>query len=230
LLIDDSFPITSDLGLIQANVDSVATTIASWSIELGIRRTRHCAFSLADAFKKLEPLSAEMRRMAIVPTKAGWSAVFQSGISGSDPSSLMPVLSGRLRADAMRVCATPPSAKYVATIWENYVGSLQGHSGVAPHGRTICAANDGGRWKFFSSGEPFDFENGESYAKTRVRDRFTKEMLASYLAHRSLYPFDDSFYDVSLDRPAIIFERVSRWNVHPPEFSLTDVLEGHPWR
>ncbi len=230
MLIADAFPITSDLGLIQANVDSVATAIASWGAELGIQRTSHCAFTLADVLKKLEPLSAEMRRLAIVPTKAGWSAVFQSGISGSDPSSLMPVLSGRLRADAMRVCATSTNAKYAATIWENYVGSLPGHGGVAPHGRTICAANDGGRWKFFSSGELFDFEDEGSYAKARVRDRFTKEILARYLAHRSLHPFEDSFYNVSVDRPAIIMERVSRWSVSPPEFSLTDVVDGRPWR
>ena len=230
LLIDESFPITSDFGLIRANVDSVARAIASWSVELGIPRTCHCVFSWEDALNGLEPLSTEMRRLAIVPTKAGWSAVFQSGIAGSDPASLMPVLSGRLRTDAMRVCATPGSAKYAAIIWENYVGSLSELSGVAAHGRTICAANDGGRWNFFCSGEPFDFENSESYAKTRIKDRFTKEMLGGYLERFGLHPFDDSFYDVSVDRPAIIFERISRWDVRPPEFSLADVVEGRPWR
>jgi hypothetical protein len=197
---------------------------------MGIARTSHRVYSLADAFESMEPLSAEMRRLAIVPTKSGWSAVFFSGIAGSDPASLMPVLAGRLLADAMRVCATPARSKYPATIWENYVGNLSEHEGVASYGRTICAANDGGRWKFYCSGEPFDFEESESYVKPKIKERFTKEMLARYLAHRGLYPFDDAFYDVSLERPAVILERVSRWNVRPREFSFADVVDGLPWR
>ena len=229
--IAEAFPVTKDLGLIDASVDSVATTVVRWSATFGQRRKSRRVDSLEDALKSMEPLSADMRRMAIVPTQAGWSAVFQSGINGSDPGSLMPVLAGRLRTSAMRVCSSPPSVKYPATIWENYLGTATPENEtVAPHGRTICAANDGGRWRFLSSGAPYDFENIENYLKPRVGDRFTRELLATYLARFSLYPFDDAFYDVTSARPAIIVETVRRWREPRfPEFSYAEVLAGLPW-
>ena len=54
--------------------------------------------------------------------------------------------------------------------------------------------NDGGRWIFETSGEPYDFEQIERYAAKRKRDRFTHEMLAEYLAHFGISAFDESFY------------------------------------
>jgi hypothetical protein len=60
--------------------------------------------------------------------------------------------------------------------------------------RAIYAANDGGRWVFGHSGEPFPFEKLEQYQAHRVWDRFTFEMLKDYLRHLGLAPFEEDFY------------------------------------
>jgi len=60
--------------------------------------------------------------------------------------------------------------------------------------RALGASNDGGRWVFDQSGEPFAFEQVERYQERRVRDRFTFEMLKDYLRHLGLSPFEEDFY------------------------------------
>ncbi len=67
------------------------------------------------------------------------------------------------------------------THWLNYV-------------RTLYAMNDGGRWAFGQSGEPFPFEKQEQYQARRVRDRFTFDMLEEYLRQLGLSPFEEDFY------------------------------------
>ena len=60
--------------------------------------------------------------------------------------------------------------------------------------RSICAMNDGGRWFFDTYGEPYCFENTEAYGARRKRDRFTHEMLDSYLRHLGIGAYDEAFY------------------------------------
>ena len=223
-------PVTRDLGLIDAKVDDVVGALEQWDRSIGWpHRRREVGASLAAAFDALPPLSAEKRRKLLVATAKGWTAYFQSGIDGSDPFPAMSYLAQRMGVLAMRVCCTPLAAKFPAVIWEVYAPEPLG--GCAPLGyrRSIASANDGGRWRFEQSGEPFPFERTNRYDAPRKRDRFSPDLLAEYLQHFGLRPFEDDFYIVTPSRPAALLEQQRPW-VHPaPEFTLAEVIAGRPW-
>ncbi len=63
--------------------------------------------------------------------------------------------------------------QYRATILEYYANGIER--------RHVFVANDGGKWKFGESGEPFPFENTEVYKVRSIKDRFTNAMLLEYL-------------------------------------------------
>lgn len=62
----------------------------------------------------------------------------------------------------------------------------------------------------------------------RKRDRFDKALLARYLEHLGLRPFDDVFYDVSALNRGILLEENDRWP-NMPEYSLDEVRSEVPW-
>ncbi len=231
MVVERWHPVTHDMGLIQAPVDQVVAALRGWHSSLGMTYIRRdVVTSLADAFDALPPLSAEMRRRLFVATTAGWTACFQSGISGSDPFPATNHLSTELlHVLGMRVCSTPSVAQWPATIWEVYAPVELG--GIPPlcYRRSVEAANDGGRWVFEMSGEPFPFEQLDQYRLPRTRDRFTRELLREYLAEFDLDPFSDSFYRVSPDSPAVVLDSTTRWPEPAPEYTLHEVVAGVPW-
>ena len=229
MLVDEWSPVTSDFGLIEASVETTSAAYVEWRTAIGERpSTRTCA-SLRETLEELPPLSIEMRRSAIAPTESGWSAFFQSGILGSDPFPVMSELARRLGVRAMRICSAPATARWPATIWEVYAPPSLGGREPLGYLRSICAANDGGRWIFEESGTPFSFERPEVYAAPRKRDRFTRDLLIDYLSHLGLRPFDDAFYSVTSLTPAVIVEKHHRWPDPPREFTLEEVRRGFPW-
>jgi hypothetical protein len=58
---------------------------------------------------------------------------------------------------------------------------------------------------------------------------FARKLFEEYLAHFELYPFDDEFYVVSSETPAILFQQISQvWRAE--EYSLAEVKSGKPWK
>jgi hypothetical protein len=231
MVIEEWPPVTQDFGIIRAPVELVVERLEAWHAGVGTRyRTQSCADTLQACFEALLPLTHAKTRRLFVATRAGWTACFQNGIDGSDPFPAMSYLARTLGVEAMRVCRTPPGARWPATIWEVYVPEHQG--GVAPLGyrRALAASNDGGRWCFTNSGPLFPFEEPARYGARRVRDRFTGEMLAEYLAVGfDLRPFDDADYLISFERPGIVLHQTT--NVHRlPEYTLAEVRAGRPWQ
>ncbi|XXF78223.1 hypothetical protein P2318_00255 [Myxococcaceae bacterium GXIMD 01537] len=90
--------------------------------------------------------------------------------------------------------------------------------------RALEAVNDGGRWVFECSGEPFPFEQLERYKARRVRDRFTFDMLKQYLHHLGLAPFDEHFY-LPPGEPAWLVEKTGPLYPNHQDFSLAQVRE-----
>jgi len=231
VLIDHWHPVTSDLGLVNAPIDVCSNAFISWHDSIGQRYTRRHASSLERCLELLPPLSNEKRRIAFLPTAAkNWTALLQSGISGSDPFPVTSMLAARLlKVSGMRVCVSPGGKEDPAVIWEIYSSPEQEGDSLGFR-RTIAVAKDGDRWAFDQSGEPFAFERLDRYTLARKRDRFTREMLIAYLAEFGLAPFSDSFYTASEVTPAVVLERIGRWTNPPPEFTLEQVLAGIPWR
>ena len=59
--------------------------------------------------------------------------------------------------------------------------------------RTISVTNDEG-WHFDINGEPQPFEDHTAYTRTRVRDRFTSQMLAEYCLALGIDVFNAAAY------------------------------------
>jgi hypothetical protein len=229
-LFDHWSPVTHDFGLIHASVEVVSARYLEWQRGLGRRFhvTSQAEFSHSLGF--LPPLSAEKRRCIFVPTSAGWTGFFQSGIQGSDPAPAMSHLTHLLGVDSMRVCCTPQQPVHPACIWEVYAPASRG--GVPPllYRRSISATAEDGRWSFEQSGSAFPFEDRAAYSARRKRDRFTPALLTRYLAHLGLRPFEADFFAPSNASPSILLERVDRWTDPPREFTLEEVRAGAPWR
>ena len=221
-------PVTKDHGLIELPVEAVAAALTSWHESLGISyRREEIAESLLSAFDHLLPLTIAKTKRLFVATTAGWTAVFQNGIDGSDPFPAMSTLAARLGVRAMRVCHT--DSPYPATIWEVYAPRSLG--GIPPlhYRRSLAAARDGDRWTFHSSGEPYGFEDTIAYERKRIATRFTKDMLSKYLEIGfALRPFEESFYVVSPSSPAIVLHQITGLYA-AREYTLEQVKAGEPW-
>jgi hypothetical protein len=228
-IVDEWSPVTKDMGLIEAPPARVADEYLNWHRSLGRQFYVQSVASFLASLERLPPLSAEKRRALFVPTNSAWTAFFQSGIDGSDHFPAMSFLAGRLGVRAMRVCRSPPNAVWTGVVWEVYAPPDQG--GVLPllYRRSVAAVNDGGRWTFDQSGSPFPFEHLERYDLRRKRDRFDGELLEQYLGEFGLKPFEDGFYAPSEQNPAILVERVTRWENPPKEYSVAEVVAGIPW-
>jgi hypothetical protein len=136
----------------------------------------------------------------------------------------MSLFAVRLGVLAMRVCSTPAEKLYPANIWEVYAPQHLGGD-TSNTRRSIAVANDGSKWTFDQSGEPYGFEDLAGYSAFRKRDRFTREMLERYLAAFDLYPFDEQFYVVDAAAPAIVLEHPAH-SSEPPDFTLEQVIRG----
>ena len=168
-------PVTQEVGFIQADAETVAPWLREGMVGWVLRPADWA--SLADAATVMAP-SPLMTRNAIVPVD-GWSLLFRNGPRGNDVGVIPSVAARELRCRALRaVCTRDGEAKYPARILEVF-----GPDGQPPllTRRSIAAATDGGRWVFETSGEPFDFERLDQYARRRKSERFPPKLLYEYL-------------------------------------------------
>jgi hypothetical protein len=203
--------------------------LVDWHVGIGTKYERAEYDSLSAALKALLPLTNAKTRRLYVPTSTPWTACFQNGIQGSDPFPAMSFLAGKLGVLAMRICHAPQDG-FPAIVWEVYAPESLG--GVPPLGyrRSIAVVNDGGRWVFEHSGEPFVFEDLSAYRAKRKRDRFTTGMLSNYLRTGfKLDVFNEGIYGVSRTAPAIVLRQITNL-YQSPEYTLDEVKAGVPWR
>lgn len=131
--------------------------------------------SLDDAVELLRP-GAPLNRYLCVPV-GHWSALLTNGPHGTDVGLLPSHAARELGCRALRVVAHDLKP-YPARILEVY-----GPSGTPPllTERSIGAANDGGRWVFETSGDPYPFEDLAAYLRPIKATRFTVSMVLDYL-------------------------------------------------
>jgi hypothetical protein len=142
---------------------------------------------LADAVHDLAPTAALTTR-AFVPLDV-WTLLLTNGPLGTDVGMLPSHAARSLGCVGNRaVWADGSHHQYPAVILEVY--SVDGEGPLRVR-RTIAAANDGGRWVFEQTGEPYGFEHTEYYAARRKADRFPPDLLHEYLRELGV-PLDAS--------------------------------------
>ena len=204
LLLEDRWaPVTSEMGFLELGAEQAARAFATWQEGLMTPRgitveVLPVSGSLEQVLSRLLPLtSGETQRELFIPTRSAWTAYVENGWTGTDAASSMSVMARRLSIRCLRVVAVPHTlrgdqGRYGAVMLDVFGPEQPGK--INNYVRALGASNDGGRWVFDQSGEPFAFEQVERYQARRVRDRFTFEMLKDYLRHLGLAPFEEDFY------------------------------------
>lgn len=202
MLLDDRLrPITDTAGLFERELSACVSEYVAWmqpNLASGggiLHETTLPAARLDGHLARLAPLvRGGSTRTLFVAAPAGWTACFTNGWRGTDVSSVVPMLSARLRCNALRVSCSPdirsgPSRRFGARIVEFHRGNQ------APE-RVISVANDGGKWVEYLGGVPLAQEDCGWFKAARVRDRFTLQQ------HREL-----------VDRLLPGFWEIARWPI-----------------
>jgi len=119
----------------------------------------------------------------------------------------MKVLSKYLNADAMRIVASDQLYEKQTRRVKQYGATILEYYSSGETRRTIACVNDGGRWIFEASGNPFEFENVAIYDARPAKDRFNKEILLEYLAGLGVGRVNDSFCVPRVNEAAYLIER-----------------------
>lgn len=197
-------PMTSTIVFFESQSVRAADAFIAWQEPIQQRRgvnfvRRHLRGTLESILRNLLPLTTvEARRFLFVPAKNGWTAFFDNGHRGTNPSSYVSKI---LNCRAVRMTLVPHSFKTSskgeggrsgATVFALFdPGSGQPYDLV----RSVSVINDGGEWAFDCHGETQAFEHSAAYSAKRIRDRFTPQLLAEYLSALGIFAFDENFYE-----------------------------------
>jgi hypothetical protein len=220
LLFNDRLaPITTSMGFIEEECSRVANKFMEWCKEIKkfdhfTRRitSRAASGDLDQMLQSLLPLKmVQATRFIFMPTTGGWTAFFDNGYRGTDPTAIshLPEL---LHSRSVWVVAEPHTLRREGTTLHGRQGALlmevYGHEKMEWLNliRKIRLENNMGKWQFDTSGEPFPFEETERYQATRRIDRFDFDMLKRYLKALGLSPFEEDFYLPSYDRRGVLVE------------------------
>ncbi|MCA0175947.1 MAG: hypothetical protein LCH73_06620 [Proteobacteria bacterium] len=180
-------------GLVRAPCKTVVEEFCNWQQAIlkpyGFELRREpMEGTLAGVLEALIPRTAPITTRYLFWPLGSWTLYFDNSIGGTDASPPK-VLSARMQVDAIRAVAAieqiEPNGrvkKYGATMFEYYIAGV-------PR-RAVFAADDGGKWKFHQSGEPFAFEEHDCYSARPIKARFTPPMLFRYLRQLSV-PLED---------------------------------------
>lgn len=232
LLLEDRWaPVTSEMGFLETSAEHAARFFAAW--HGGLQAARGIAVKVRPVFGTLEqalrallPLNGpETQRDLFIPTRSAWTAYVDNAWTGTDAASPMAYMARTLGCRGLRVVAVPHTlrknqgGRYGAVMLDMFGPEQPGN--ILNYVRALEVANDGGRWVFEQSGEPFPFEQVERYQERRVRDRFTFEMLKDYLRHLGLSPFEEDFY-LPEGAPAWLVEKTGTFTPNQRDYTLEE--------
>ena len=194
-------PLTFNWGFLEAPVDAVNAAYVRWQKKiLQSVKVSTIDLPLADALRLLEPLDTGSQRVLLLSTKGRWTACFDNGARGGNPSTFVGELSQQMKCRGV-TCGSVPN-----TLTKADVGKLGTWGAVkftlfAPEERdylnierSVSVINDVRGWTFNSVGKVQDFEQIDRYGARKIADRFTSEMLEDYCRALGINLFDENFY------------------------------------
>jgi len=205
LLSERLAPITTSMGFLGTDLAFAAQEFETWHNEIGAQRNvcasgRQVSGSLGEVLRALLPLRiSDSNRYLFIPTASKWTAYFDNGSRGTDPSAIG-YLARRLKCRTIWIVANPHTLQKTGVPRRGRQGALL----LELHGpedtdwlnlvREIRLHNDAGRWEFTQHGTPLPFEDIAQYSAMRIRDRFPFDLFKHYLGEFGITPFDEGFY------------------------------------
>ena len=192
LLNNDFFPITTHIGFLEADLETVIQADRSGRLSDGGYKVSHLSDSFPKLLERLLPLTGPSTRNVWIQTAGKWTAYFDNFRIGGDPYG--PICHGARHAGCRGVMIV--NSPQTPTWWGGRRFTVFNPDGPRWRNitREISAINNGGRWNWTISGNPQSFEELSRYQARRIKDRLTPEMLERYCAALGIQVFDESFY------------------------------------
>jgi hypothetical protein len=202
LLSERYAPITSSPGYLKLTLDEVADALVAWRRGLGKAVTVAARSEpFPEVLRSLEPLTGAVTpRELLVELTGGWTAYFDCGFRGTDAFPPVSYLAGAVGCLGLTISATPHTVDADNGGGEGRLGAVQfALFGAAKtyflnYVRVVEVVHDGSRWTFHQSGAEQPFEEPDAYANSRVRERFTSEMLERYCRALGVDAFNSAAY------------------------------------
>jgi hypothetical protein len=178
-------PLGAVVQFLQAPVDRVVDALASDYTATPAKA------SLPDALPRLLPFKSPWDRL-LLASCGDWTALLNNGLYGGDSTAPGPAVSRQLDVRCVIASAVP---RYGPGHEQTQLEIL-GPGGEPPlmYIRSLSATATDGRWEWFESGTPFEFEHTDRYLARRKRDRFDRELLLEYLDSLGIAARDDAGY------------------------------------
>lgn len=159
---------------------------------------------LLGALNLLLPFESPWSRVLLAPC-GDWTALVNNGLYGGDSTAPGPAIGRVLNVGCVVASAVP---RYGPGHEQTQL-EVFGPEGEPPlmNIRSLSATATDGRWQWFESGRPFEFEDSERYAARRKRDRFDRELLLDYLEHLDIPARHDAAYG-----PAILLQERAKYD------------------
>jgi hypothetical protein len=191
-LIENKFaPVTFRFGFIESSFPSLCEAFQEWfrtiDAKHGLKSEfRTFAAPLEAALLSLEPLTTPADRYLLVETKSNWTVIFANGLRVNDVFSPVSYLPVRLNCRGLEVGYAPDRSKSnrkdLIRKWGQTLFALYGARDTdwLNRIRSLAVAHDVDGWSFSESGDIQPFEETDAYKKTRIQERFTREMQERY--------------------------------------------------
>src|SRR5260370_23147157 len=175
LLGDSYFAITSCLGFLEADLETVDAADKKGRLSGGGYSVRPIKGSFPEMLDRLLPLTGPKLRDVWIQTSGRWTAYFDNFVNGSDPYG--PICHGArdIKCSGIMIVNSPQTP----TSWGGARFTIFGPEGQPWFNivREISAINDEGRWDWTRSGKVQPFEEIAKYKSRRIKHRLTPEIL-----------------------------------------------------
>jgi hypothetical protein len=184
-------PVGWVVAFIEAPHSAVLADAERWRRELGQHVEVSSPTPFPGCLALLEPLESPWTREVLIDC-GPWTAYLNNQKNGGDPTSAASSLAHRLDTRCVIAMHSPlhGPGHGGTQLW------MFGPDGEPPlmYTRTISAVAEDGRWSWRESGRPLPFEDRERYQARRIRARFDRDLLASYLNHLGIRVDDPTWF------------------------------------
>jgi hypothetical protein len=228
-------PITSEMGFLNCDLKIAVEHYLDWQKPIQEKRgvelkATHLTQKFEENLTKLLPLTSVERRRVLLISSEGWTAYFDNGKNGGDPSSVISFLSRKIGCLGVRAAYVPHSldredgieeGRYGGTIFELFGSEKTEFLNTI---RSVACAFDGNKWKFSEFGALQPYENPEKYNNKNIKDKFTPELLQEYLRALGIDAFNEDYFNSG---NACLIEKNGPCASAMEEFSLAQVQSSY---